>query len=82
MKALVLAGLSAVALLAAGCGNEKAPAPVAEAPAGEQPVQVASVPQGPAPVTGTVNWEAARADSEAQPGVSAGSGPVGRKLLA
>ena len=81
MKALVLAGLSAVALLAAGCGNEKAPAPVAETPAGEQPVQVASVPQGPAPVTGTVNWEAARADLAKRPAdvvvpQAAGSDPL------
>ena len=81
MKALVLAGLSAAALLAAGCGNEKAPAPVAEAPAAEQPVQVASAPQGPAPVTGTVNWEAARADLAKRPAdvvvpQAAGSDPL------
>jgi len=81
MKALVLAGLSAVALLAAACGEEKAPTPVAEAPTGEQPVQTASAPQGPAPVAGQVNWEAARADLARRPAdvvvpQAAGSDPL------
>ena len=81
MKALVLAGLSAVALLAAGCGNEKPPAPVAATPTGEQSVQTASAPQGPAPVMGEVNWEAARADLAKRPAdvvvpQSAGSDPL------
>ena len=81
MKALVLAGLSAVALLAAACGEEKAPTLVVEAPTGEQPVQTASAPQGPAPVAGQVNWEAARADLAKRPAdvvvpQAAGSDPL------
>lgn len=80
MKALVLAGLSAAALLAAACTEEKAPAPVAEAPVAEQPAQVASVP-GPAAVAGEVNWEAARADLAKRPAdvvvpQAAGSDPL------
>lgn len=81
MKALVLAGLSAVALVAAACTEEKAATPEAAAPTAEQPVQTASAPQGPATTTGTVDWEAARADLAKRPAdvvvpQAAGSDPL------
>jgi hypothetical protein len=65
MKALLLAGVGALALVA--CTEEKAPAPTAATPAAEEPtLQVASAPQVPA-VEAQVNWEAARADMAKRP---------------
>jgi hypothetical protein len=65
MKALLLAGVGALALVA--CTEEKAPAPVAATPAAEeQTLQVASAPQIPVVET-QVNWEAARADMAKRP---------------
>ena len=65
MKALLLAGVGALALVA--CTEEKAPAPTAAAPAtDEQTLQVASAPQVPV-VEAQVNWEAARADMAKRP---------------
>ncbi len=65
MKALLLAGVGALALVA--CTEEKAPAPTAATPAAEEPtLQVASAPQVPT-VEAQVNWEAARADMAKRP---------------
>lgn len=65
MKALLLAGVGALALVA--CTDEKAPGPVAATPASdEQTVQVASAPQVPV-VESEVDWEAARADLAKRP---------------
>jgi hypothetical protein len=67
MKALLLAGLAALAVATSACTDDKK-APVATAPqAGdEKPVQVASAPQVPS-TTASVNWEAARADMAKRP---------------
>ena len=65
MKALLLAGVGALALVA--CTEEKAPAPTAAAPTtDEQTVSTASAPQIPV-VEAQVNWEAARADMAKRP---------------
>jgi len=65
MKALLLAGVGALALVA--CTEEKAPVPTAATPAAEEPtLQVASAPQVPT-VEAQVNWEAARADMAKRP---------------
>jgi len=65
MKALLLAGVGALALVA--CTEEKAPDPTAATPAAEEPtLQVASAPQVPT-VEAQVNWEAARADMAKRP---------------
>lgn len=65
MKALLLAGVGALAL--AACTEEKAAAPAAATPAAdEQTLQVASAPQIPT-VESQVNWEAARADMAKRP---------------
>ncbi len=79
MKALLLAGVGALALVA--CTEEKAPAPTAAAPAtDEQTVSTASAPQIPVVET-QVNWEAARADMAKRPSdvvvpQSAGTDPL------
>ncbi len=79
MKALLLAGVGALALVA--CTEEKAPGPTATVPAGdEQTVQTASAPQVPVVET-QVNWEAARADMAKRPSdvvvpQSAGTDPL------
>jgi hypothetical protein len=69
MKARVLAGIVALTLGAAACTEEPtAPAtPAAEAPTGEDNVQVASTPAGPPVATATIDWEAARADAAKRP---------------
>ena len=79
MKALLLAGVGALALVA--CTDEKAPGPTATVPAGEeQNVQTASAPQVPVVET-QVDWEAARADMAKRPSdvvvpQSAGTDPL------
>lgn len=79
MKALLLAGVGALALVA--CTEEKAPGPTAAAPAtDEQTVSTASAPQIPVVET-QVNWEAARADMAKRPSdvvvpQSAGTDPL------
>lgn len=85
MKARVLAGIAALAF-AAACTDE-APAPAAQAPAGEENVQVASTPSGGPPATAaTIDWEAARADAAKRPSdvvipQSVGSDPLTVPML-
>lgn len=65
----VLASIVALTFAAAACTEEPtAPAtPAAEAPAGEENVQVASTPAGPPPTSATIDWETARADAAKRP---------------
>ena len=81
MKALLLAGIAALAVATSACTDDKK-VPVAGAPQAEdgKPVEVASAPQVPS-TTASVDWAAARADLAKRPAdivvpQAAGSDPL------
>jgi hypothetical protein len=68
MRSLLLAGLGAIAITAAACTQEQAPAPEAAAPPAAGDEQVATpAAAGPPAVAGEIDWAAARADAAKRP---------------